>query len=130
MSMLAALLLVLGTLFTLFASLGILRMPDLYTPMHAATKAGTAGLSLLLLAVALCMPEIGVISRLVGIMLFIFLTAPVAAHLLGKVTQQTGYAFWRNQDAAKQKRRRSSLLPIHLFQPVMALPLLLITHPF
>ncbi len=72
MSMLAALLLVLGTLFTLFASLGILRMPDLYTRMHAATKAGTAGLSLLLLAVALCMPEIGVISRLVGIMLFIF----------------------------------------------------------
>lgn len=130
MSMLAALLLVLGTLFTLFASLGILRMPDLYTRMHAATKAGTAGLSLLLLAVALCMPEIGVISRLVGIMLFIFLTAPVAAHLLGKVTQQAGYAFWRNQDAAKQKRRRSSLLPIHLFQPVMALPLLLITHPF
>ncbi|WP_368733921.1 cation:proton antiporter, partial [Klebsiella pneumoniae] len=53
--MLAALLLVLGTLFTLFASLGILRMPDLYTRMHAATKAGTAGLSLLLLAVALCM---------------------------------------------------------------------------
>lgn len=87
MSMLAALLLVLGTLFTLFASLGILRMPD-YTRMHAATKAGTAGLSLLLLAVALCMPEIGVISRLVGIMLFIFLTAPVAAHLLGKVTRQ------------------------------------------
>lgn len=103
MSMLAALLLVLGTLFTLFASLGILRMPDLYTRMHAATKAGTAGLSLLLLAVALCMPEIGVISRLVGIMLFIFLTAPVAAHLLGKVTQP-GYAFWRNQDAAKQKK--------------------------
>ncbi|MEK6159199.1 monovalent cation/H(+) antiporter subunit G [Vibrio cholerae] len=104
MSMLAALLLVLGTLFTLFASLGILRMPDLYTRMHAATKVGTAGLSLLLLAVALCMPEIGVISRLVGIMLFIFLTAPVAAHLLGKVTQQVGYAFWRNQDAAKQKK--------------------------
>jgi multicomponent Na+:H+ antiporter subunit G len=99
--MLAALLLVLGTLFTLFASLGILRMPDLYTRMHAATKAGTAGLSLLLLAVALCMPEIGVISRLVGIMLFIFLTAPVAAHLLGKATQQAGYAFWRNRDSSQ-----------------------------
>lgn len=103
MSMLAALLLVLGTLFTLFASLGILRMPDLYTACTPPPKF-TAGLSLLLLAVALCMPEIGVISRLVGIMLFIFLTAPVAAHLLGKVTQQVSYAFWRNQDAAKQKK--------------------------
>lgn len=104
MSMLAALLLVLGTLFTLFASLGILRMPDLYTRMHAATKAGTAGLSLLLLAVALCMPEIGVLSRLVGIMLFILLTAPVAAHLLGKVTLEAGYTIWRNKDSAKQKK--------------------------
>ncbi|ENM3767102.1 Na+/H+ antiporter subunit G [Vibrio cholerae] len=103
MSMLAALLLVLGTLFTLFASLGILRMPDLYTRMHATTKAGTAGLSLLLLAVALCMPEIGVISRLVGIMLFIFLTAPVAAHLLGKVTLEAGYSIWRNRGNAKKQ---------------------------
>ncbi|MEH0759230.1 monovalent cation/H(+) antiporter subunit G [Vibrio sp. 16] len=89
-------LLCLGTLFTLIASLGILRMPDLYTRMHAATKAGTVGLASLLLAVAIAIPDITVISRVIGTMLFIFITAPVAAHLLGKATQESGYQIWRN----------------------------------
>jgi multicomponent Na+:H+ antiporter subunit G len=97
MEVLIGILLCIGTLFTLVASLGILRMPDLYTRMHAATKAGTVGVSFLLLAVALSIPDITVISRVVGTMLFIFLTAPVAAHLLGRVMQQSGYKIWRNK---------------------------------
>jgi multicomponent Na+:H+ antiporter subunit G len=97
MALLIGILLCLGTLFTLVASLGILRMPDLYTRMHAATKAGTVGLSLWLVAVAVSIPEITVVSRVIGTMVFIFLTAPVAAHLLGKATQQSGYLIWRNK---------------------------------
>ncbi|MEH0669946.1 monovalent cation/H(+) antiporter subunit G [Vibrio owensii] len=96
MEIIVGILLCLGTLFTLIASLGILRMPDLYTRMHAATKAGTVGLASLLLAVAIAIPDITVISRVIGTMLFIFITAPVAAHLLGKATQESGYQIWRN----------------------------------
>ncbi|MGR5132034.1 monovalent cation/H(+) antiporter subunit G [Vibrio alfacsensis] len=96
MDIIVGILLCLGTLFTLIASLGILRMPDLYTRMHAATKAGTVGLASLLLAVAIAIPDITVISRVIGTMLFIFITAPVAAHLLGKAMQQSGYQIWRN----------------------------------
>lgn len=96
MGIIVGILLCLGTLFTLIASLGILRMPDLYTRMHAATKAGTVGLASLLLAVAIAIPDITVISRVIGTMLFIFITAPVAAHLLGKATQESGYQIWRN----------------------------------
>ncbi len=96
MGIIVGVLLCLGTLFTLIASLGILRMPDLYTRMHAATKAGTVGLASLLLAVAIAIPDITVISRVIGTMLFIFITAPVAAHLLGKATQESGYQIWRN----------------------------------
>ncbi|MDK9783646.1 monovalent cation/H(+) antiporter subunit G [Vibrio sp. B172a] len=96
MDIIVGVLLCLGTLFTLIASLGILRMPDLYTRMHAATKAGTVGLASLLLAVAIAIPDITVISRVIGTMLFIFITAPVAAHLLGKATQESGYQIWRN----------------------------------
>ncbi|MET2853289.1 monovalent cation/H(+) antiporter subunit G [Vibrio owensii] len=96
MDVIVGILLCLGTLFTLIASLGILRMPDLYTRMHAATKAGTVGLASLLLAVAIAIPDITVISRVIGTMLFIFITAPVAAHLLGKATQESGYQIWRN----------------------------------
>ncbi|MFM2655441.1 monovalent cation/H(+) antiporter subunit G [Vibrio owensii] len=97
MNIIVGVLLCLGTLFTLIASLGILRMPDLYTRMHAATKAGTVGLASLLLAVAIAIPDITVISRVIGTMLFIFITAPVAAHLLGKATQESGYQIWRNK---------------------------------
>lgn len=97
MGIIVGILLCLGTLFTLIASLGILRMPDLYTRMHAATKAGTVGLASLLLAVAIAIPDITVISRVIGTMLFIFITAPVAAHLLGKATQESGYQIWRNK---------------------------------
>ncbi|WP_274056119.1 monovalent cation/H(+) antiporter subunit G [Vibrio parahaemolyticus] len=97
MDIIVGILLCLGTLFTLIASLGILRMPDLYTRMHAATKAGTVGLASLLLAVAIAIPDITVISRVIGTMLFIFITAPVAAHLLGKATQESGYQIWRNK---------------------------------
>ncbi|KAB0285334.1 monovalent cation/H(+) antiporter subunit G [Vibrio fortis] len=98
MDIIVGILLCLGTLFTLIASLGILRMPDLYTRMHAATKAGTVGLASLLLAVAIAIPDITVISRVIGTMLFIFITAPVAAHLLGKATQESGYQIWRNKE--------------------------------
>jgi multicomponent Na+:H+ antiporter subunit G len=96
MDIIVGALLCLGTLFTLIASLGVLRMPDLYTRMHAATKAGTVGLASLLLAVAVAIPEITVISRVIGTMLFIFITAPVAAHLLGKAMLESGYQIWRN----------------------------------
>ncbi|MCV6069585.1 monovalent cation/H(+) antiporter subunit G, partial [Escherichia coli] len=63
MDVLIGLFLCLGTLLTLVASLGVLRLPDLYTRMHAATKAGTVGVSCLLLAVAFSLPEVTVISR-------------------------------------------------------------------
>ncbi|MEZ9708572.1 monovalent cation/H(+) antiporter subunit G [Vibrio breoganii] len=88
----------LGGLFVLVACLGVLRLPDLFTRMHAATKAGTVGLGLLLLAVAFAIPDITVISRVIGTMLFIFLTAPVAAHLLGKAMKQSGYKMWQKKE--------------------------------
>lgn len=97
MDVLIGLFLCLGTLLILSASLGVLRMPDLYTRMHASTKAGTVGVSCLLLSVAISIPEISVISRVVGIMLFILLTAPVASHLLGRAMREVGYKIWRNE---------------------------------
>ena len=97
MDILISILLLFGTFFTLVASLGIVRMPDLYTRMHAATKAGTVGICFLLLAVSFSMPEVTVISRVIGTILFLFITAPVAAHLLGKAMRQANYQIWRNK---------------------------------
>ena len=53
-----ALLLVLGSLFSFVAALGMLRLPDTVIRMHAATKAGTLGAGLILIAVAFLYAEL------------------------------------------------------------------------
>ncbi|WP_087026441.1 monovalent cation/H(+) antiporter subunit G [Thaumasiovibrio subtropicus] len=95
----AGIFLLLGTFFAVVASLGILRLPDLFIRMHAATKAGTVGLAFLLLPVAIMLQEIAVISKVLGTLFFILITAPVAAHLLGQAMVRKGYKIWRSPSA-------------------------------
>jgi multicomponent Na+:H+ antiporter subunit G len=90
----AAGLALLGALLVLIAGLGILRFPDLYTRMHAATKASSLGMSLLLLAVALRNPEAMVWLKVLCGILFLFLTAPIAAHLLGRAAYVHKVPLW------------------------------------
>lgn len=86
----AALLLLLGALLALIAALGLFRLPDLFTRMHAASKAGTAGSGLLLLAVALQSGEAVIWLKCMLTIIFFVLTAPVAAHLLAKAAVKAG----------------------------------------
>jgi len=80
-----------GALFSLTAAIGVNRLPDFYTRMHAASKAGTVGSALLLLAVGLYSQQLAVLGcALVGF-LFVVLTAPISAHLLAKSAHQAGY---------------------------------------
>lgn len=88
--LLIALLLLAGGFFCLVAALGMLRLPDLLIRMHAATKAGTLGVGLLVLAAALYFAEIGMTLRAFTVALFVFLTAPVAAHLIGRAAYHAG----------------------------------------
>jgi multicomponent Na+:H+ antiporter subunit G len=85
-----ACLLLLGATLTLIAALGLFRLPDLYTRMHASSKAGTAGSGLLLLAVALQSGEADTWVKCLLAILFFFLTAPVSAHLLAKAAANGG----------------------------------------
>ena len=50
LELLAAVMMILGTFLTVVACVGLLRFPDVYCRMHAAGKAGTLGVSLLILA--------------------------------------------------------------------------------
>lgn len=86
-----AALLLAGSLFALVAAIGMVRLPDLYTRMHAASKAGTVGSGLLLLAAGLYSGELAILVRAVAGFIFFLLTAPVAAHLLAKAAHQTGH---------------------------------------
>ena len=103
MDIIIAFFLLTGVFFALVASLGILRLPDLYMRMHAATKAGTVGVGFVLLSGALFFQDIAVTSRTLGTLFFIILTAPVAAHLLGKAMLQKGYRMWRQTDSEKSE---------------------------
>jgi multicomponent Na+:H+ antiporter subunit G len=79
-----------GAVFTLIAAIGILRLPDLLTRMHAASKAGMVGGGLVLVAVALVSFDGAVAVRaLIGIT-FLVLTTPVAAHLLARSNIRAG----------------------------------------
>jgi multicomponent Na+:H+ antiporter subunit G len=83
--------LVLGGVFFLFiAAIGVARMPDLYNRMHATSKAGTLGVGLILLAVAVFYQELSVAARALSALAFIILTAPVAAHALGRAAYLAG----------------------------------------
>jgi multicomponent Na+:H+ antiporter subunit G len=73
-----------GALLIVVAGLGMLRMPDLPTRMHASSKAGTLGAVLLLLAVAVHAADFEITLRAALICLFLFLTAPVAAHMIAR----------------------------------------------
>ena len=88
--LIVAVLLLAGAFLAFVAALGLFRLPDLYTRMHAASKAGTAGSGLLLLAVALQSGEVGVWIKCLLAVTFFFLTAPVSAHLLAKAAVRWG----------------------------------------
>ena len=77
-------LLLLGALFSLLAAVGVLRLPDLLTRMHAASKAGAVGGGLILLAVPLVTLDASVALRAILGVMFLLLTTPVAAHLLAR----------------------------------------------
>jgi multicomponent Na+:H+ antiporter subunit G len=79
----------------LVAAVGVFRMPDLFSRMQAAAKAATLGAACILLGVALHFGEMGVTSRALLVICFLFLTAPVAAHRLARAAYFTGVPLWR-----------------------------------
>ena len=86
----AAALLVIGSLLCLIAAVGMLRLPDTLIRMHAATKAGTLGTGCILAAVAIAANTAGTTLRAIVIIVFLLLTAPVAAHLIGRAAYRRG----------------------------------------
>ena len=81
-----------GLFFLFVGTLGLIRMPDLYTRMHATSKCDTLGTGLILLAMILQMQSYSEVIKLVLIGAFIWSINPVVAHVIGHV------AYMRNED--------------------------------
>jgi multicomponent Na+:H+ antiporter subunit G len=86
----------LGSVFIFLAALGIVRMPDLYMRISVTTKAASLGVGLVLLSAAIYFAEIGVTTKVLAIVLFIFLTAPIGAHLIGRAAYYIGVPLWKD----------------------------------
>jgi multicomponent Na+:H+ antiporter subunit G len=87
---LSAVLVVVGSLFAFLAALGLIRLPDLYTRMHAASKAGIVGAGFMLLGLAFVSLDAGVALRAILGIAFLLLTTPVSAHLLARAAYLAG----------------------------------------
>jgi multicomponent Na+:H+ antiporter subunit G len=84
------LLLLSGSAFALVAAIGVWRLPDAMMRMHASSKAGTLGGSMLFIAVAFGLGDFSTAVRAVAGIAFLLLTAPVASHLIGRATYLLG----------------------------------------
>ena len=79
-----------GGAFCVVGALGLVRMPDFYTRVHAAGITDTAGAGLMLLGMMLQAGLSLIAVKLVMIGLLIFFTSPTATHALAKAARERG----------------------------------------
>ena len=90
LDLVAAILLVVAAFLTLAAAIGLIRFPDALARLHAATKPQILGLLLAVLALALGVRSWAVLLLLIPVVVFQLLTAPIAAHMVGRAGYRTG----------------------------------------
>jgi multicomponent Na+:H+ antiporter subunit G len=79
-----------GCSFALLAGVGLQRFDDVFARMHAATKAITLGLLLVVAGAAFTMGDVGDVAKLGLVAVLQFVTAPVAAHMVGRAAYRSG----------------------------------------
>ena len=89
-----SLLLLLAAIVVLLAAIGLLRLPDLPTRMHATTKSGVLAIVFIMLAVGIYFARTDITARVLAIILFTLVTAPIAAHAIGRAGYLSGIALW------------------------------------
>jgi multicomponent K+:H+ antiporter subunit G len=100
-----SLLLLTGACFTLVGSIGLARLPDFFSRLHAPTKATTLGLSSMLVASMLYFGLSGRPSvHELLIALFLFVSAPVSAHLLARAASHLDSTREGERDASRSPR--------------------------
>jgi len=90
LDLIAAVLLIVSAFLTLAAAVGLVRFPDALARLHAATKPQILGLILLVIALALSVRSGAVLLLLIPVVVFQLLTAPIAAHMVGRAGYRTG----------------------------------------
>ena len=101
-----AFMVLLGASFMLLAAVGVLRLPDVWMRMHASTKSATFGIGCMAIGLAVShLHEMGVVMRSIIIIGFVFQTAPVAAHMIGRAAYLMGVTPWKGTKRDEIKGR-------------------------
>ena len=123
MSETASLLLMLaGAFFMLLAGLGVLRLPDIFMRMQAATKASTLGVACILLATSIHFQDLAITIRAMLIIGFFFLTAPVGAHMLARAAYAIGAPLWEGSIIDELREQRGVRPPSQELQADVDVP--------
>lgn len=95
-SILIAILIAIGAFLSLVTAFGLIRLPDVYTRNHASSKSATLGVMFILLGTFLFfyLEEGHFNSRLLLGIAFIFMTSPVAGHLISRAAYHKGVPLW------------------------------------
>lgn len=85
---------VLGGLFFLAGTLGLLRLPDFYSRVHAATKCDTVGAGAILLALAIHVAPHAEALKILALLVLVLLSSPTSGHALARAAHHTGLEPW------------------------------------
>jgi multicomponent Na+:H+ antiporter subunit G len=83
-----------GIFFFTVGTVGILRLPDVFTRMHATTKSDTLGASSILIGFAIYSGDFFIIAKLILIIFFVVIATPSAAHAIAKASYLSGEPFF------------------------------------
>lgn len=102
--LLARVFMVAGALVVLIGALGLIRLPDFFTRLHAASVVDTLGLWLLMAGLILLSPSWVVTFKLVLILALVFVLSPLSAHVLARSALSSGLRPWYRHERTRRLR--------------------------
>lgn len=100
-----------GLFFMLVGAIGVLRLPDAFNRLHAASKCSTLGMMGLLLAACLHVGTGDVVAKSIAVVLFIFVSTPVGSHMLAKAAHRDDAEQWDgtlSDELAEDKQKEAA----------------------
>ncbi len=107
MDLIAAILMTLGALFTLLATVGLHRFDDVFARMHAAGKSSTLGLLLIIIGVAFRLTDLGDLLKLGLIAILAVITIPAGVHVIARAAWRAGTELADATEFDETSRRRA-----------------------
>jgi multicomponent Na+:H+ antiporter subunit G len=109
------LLILIGAAFMLISAIGIVRLPDVFSRMHAAGKASTVGISAILLGAGFFFLDEFLFYRMLVLIFLIFVTAPISTTALAR-------AVYHNEAALREQLKRDEMASTIVHEPVATEP--------